>query len=151
MAMTVRSNLILVTAACLLAACIGPVPRTTDPVPLILRDPLPGGGFAPELVVIPAGNFQMDSPEDEDGRYADESPRHLVTIAKPFALGHTEVTVGEFRRFVEATGYVTGAEKWQGAFRRSAGDADWETVELNWRHDSRGEPARDELPVVFVT
>lgn len=43
--------------------------------------------FAPELVVIPAGNFLMGSPESEEGRDDDESPRHEVRFAEPFALG----------------------------------------------------------------
>ena len=51
----------------------------------------------PEMVVIPAGEFVMGSPEDEEGRYADEGPQHGVRIAKPFAVGRFEVT-GECER-----------------------------------------------------
>ena len=42
----------------------------------------------PEMVEIPAGSFDMGS---NDGN-ADEKPVHRVTIAKPFAIGKTEVT-----------------------------------------------------------
>ena len=35
---------------------------------------------------------------------ADENPQHRVRITRPFYLGVTEVTVGQFRRFVEASG-----------------------------------------------
>ena len=60
----------------------------------------------PEMVAIPAGSFEMGSPADEPGRHADEGPRHKVVFAAPFALSRTEVTVGDFRRFAEATGHV---------------------------------------------
>jgi formylglycine-generating enzyme required for sulfatase activity len=46
----------------------------------------------PEMVVIPAGSFQMGS---NDG-YADEKPVHSVTL-KSFALGKYEVTQGQWK------------------------------------------------------
>ncbi len=36
---------------------------------------------------------------------------HTAVITRPFLAGATEVTRGQFRKFVEATGYVTDAEK----------------------------------------
>lgn len=93
----------------------------------------------------------MGSPDDEDGRYGDESPQHRVSFAQPFALGRTETTVGQFREFVAATGYVTDAEQWHGSYWRSPTALDWELINANWRHDSRGIDATDDLPVVHVT
>ena len=58
-----------------------------------------GEGVKMEFVKIPAGSFFMGSPEDEEGRKKDESPRHKVTIAKPFYMGKYEVTNAQFRRF----------------------------------------------------
>jgi serine/threonine-protein kinase PpkA len=52
----------------------------------------------------------MGSPEGEPGRDSDERP-HRVCIERDYALGRTEVMVGEFKRFVEATSYRTDAEK----------------------------------------
>ena len=40
-----------------------------------------------------------------------EKPAHKVTLSKAFHMGRHEVTVGQFRRFVEAAGYKTDAEK----------------------------------------
>jgi formylglycine-generating enzyme required for sulfatase activity len=65
----------------------------------ILRD-CPG---CPELVVVPRGTFLMGSTDGEATR--DEGPVHRVTIPRPFALGRYELTIGQFRRFVEVTGY----------------------------------------------
>jgi len=59
----------------------------------------------PEMVVIPAGSFEMGSPEDEVGRRDNEGPLHPVTIETPFALGKYEVTRGQFSHFVSATGH----------------------------------------------
>ena len=59
----------------------------------------------PEMVVVPAGSYRMGSPSYEQGRQDHEGPVHEVTIAAPFAIGRYEVTVAEFGRFVDETGY----------------------------------------------
>ncbi len=61
----------------------------------------------PEMVVIPSGEYRMGSPSFEAGRRDDEGPVHPVRV-KSFALGKREVTRGEFRRFVLATGRSVG-------------------------------------------
>jgi formylglycine-generating enzyme required for sulfatase activity len=61
-----------------------------------------------EFVKIPGGVFEMgDTFGDGD---VDELPVLKVKV-ETFYLGKTEVTVGQFRRFVDATGYKTQAEK----------------------------------------
>jgi sulfatase modifying factor 1 len=66
----------------------------------------------PELVWVPPGHFLMGaSPAEEkrQGMSASASgkavPLHEVTFAKRFAMGKYPVTRGEFREFVEETGY----------------------------------------------
>ena len=52
-----------------------------------------------KLKLIPAGEFQMGSSKaDDPDAEADETPRHRVRITRPFYLGVTEVTQGQFRR-----------------------------------------------------
>src|ERR687898_2184394 len=58
------------------------------------------------MVKIPGGTFLMGS----DGHYPEESPAHRVTV-EGFWMDRCAVTNAEFRRFVDATGYVTLAEK----------------------------------------
>ncbi len=58
-----------------------------------------------EMVWIPGGTFRMGS----DHHYAEEAPSHRVTV-DGFFIDRTPVTNREFRRFVDATGYVTSAE-----------------------------------------
>jgi formylglycine-generating enzyme required for sulfatase activity len=58
----------------------------------------------PEMVVVPAGNFDMGSPTDEPQRDDDEGPRHKVTIRNAFAVGQYAVTLAQFKAFVKDTG-----------------------------------------------
>jgi hypothetical protein len=62
------------------------------------------------FVLVPPGQFLMGSPTDEPGRNADEA-QHTATLTRPFYVGKHEVTVGQFRRFIEKTKYVTDGEK----------------------------------------
>ncbi|MEF8734005.1 MAG: SUMF1/EgtB/PvdO family nonheme iron enzyme [Candidatus Accumulibacter meliphilus] len=82
----------------------------------------------PEMVVIRAGEFSMGSPASEEGRGKDEGPQHQVRIGKAFALGRKELTVGEFGRFVQASGYRTSAEKdtGKGCYAWDKGDGKWD-------------------------
>jgi hypothetical protein len=48
------------------------------------------------MVVIPAGEFMMGSPESENGRFGDEGPVHRVSVHQPFAIGKYEVVKPPF-------------------------------------------------------
>jgi formylglycine-generating enzyme required for sulfatase activity len=54
----------------------------------------PGKNYCPDMIVVPAGSFQMGSPPSEDQPL--EQPQHKVTIAKPFAVSRYEVTFAEW-------------------------------------------------------
>ena len=86
--------------------------------------PLLKNSLGMHLVRVPAGEFLMGSDESitslqrdyplmephrlEDLR--DEAPVHRVRITRDFYLGQTEVTVGQFRRFLDASGYLPESE-----------------------------------------
>ena len=100
----------------------------------------------PEMMAIPAGSFHMGSLENEMGRSDDEGPVHKVNI-KAFAIGKYDVTKGQFRDFVAATGYKTEAE--QGAGCYSLKGSTWErSIEFNWHNLGFNQP--DDHPVVCV-
>ena len=62
----------------------------------------------PGMVFIPGGEFEMGTSGETTHR--NEQPAHRVRI-DAFYMDETEVTNEQFRRFVEATGYVTTAER----------------------------------------
>ena len=104
---------------------------------------LPGGGEM-AFVWIEPGVFQMGSPSSESGRRDGEGPLHEVEISRGFWLGKYEVTVGQFRRFVEATGYDAGNRCW------TYENDDWEERSgLHWRNP--GYVPSDDQPVVCVS
>ncbi len=80
-------------------------PRTTDPRPPRPREltlTIPGPDkVALRLMRIEPGTFRMGSPEDEEGRFTHEGPRHEVTISCPFYLGIFEVTQDQWRAVME--------------------------------------------------
>lgn len=92
---------------CLLAAFL-PACAALPPAPPTLRDTLADGSPGPLLAVLPAGDFIMGDGAG-DGEF-DEHPPHPLRIERAFALGVYEVTVAQFSRFADATGYVTEAE-----------------------------------------
>ncbi|RKZ52810.1 MAG: hypothetical protein DRR00_07070 [Candidatus Parabeggiatoa sp. nov. 3] len=109
------------------------------------RDTLKDGNLCPEMVVIPAGTFRMG--DIQGGGWNDELPVHQVSVAR-FAMGRYEVTVGEFRLFVDATGYQTEAEKGKGCVVYR--DGLWQYVkEANWRNASFTQT--DNHPVTCVS
>lgn len=62
----------------------------------------------PELVVLPAGEFMMGSPESEPERDPDE-PQHRVTIKRAFAIATTQVTWNQWEACVRDN-WCEGAE-----------------------------------------
>ena len=67
------------------------------------------------MVLIPEGSFVMGA--DDDQAWRDEYPEHEVQV-NAFWMDIHEVTNAQFEAFVEATGYITTAEK----------AVDWEEV-----------------------
>ena len=54
------------------------------------------------LVPIPAGDFQMGSPNSDGNARSGEKPQHPVKITKPFYLGVYEVTQDQYEKVMEA-------------------------------------------------
>jgi formylglycine-generating enzyme required for sulfatase activity len=100
-----------------------------------------------DFVKIPGGTFTMGSPESEPGRDSDEGPQHEVTVGS-FYMGKYEVTVGEFRRFVNDTGYKTIAET-DGGGLVSKGEKWVYDAEYNWKNP--GFAQNDNEPAVYVS
>ncbi len=120
----------------------------------VFQDTLSDGTRGPALVVIPAGEFWMGSPESEAGREPGEAKerRHRVQIERALALGQYEVTVGEYKRFADASGYQTEAERdaKNGCAAWNSKDKKWDwQAGLSWRNP--GYKQTDSQPVVCVS
>lgn len=69
-----------------------------QPEPGMITDTIPGTEVYFTMVGLQGGMFLMGTPEDEEGRDADEGPRRTITVS-PFYIGVHEVTYDEFLLF----------------------------------------------------
>jgi len=109
-------------------------------------------GKTPAMLVVPTGRFLMGAPDDARDRIDAELPQHEVAIERGFAIARTEVTVGQFREFVRASGYVPDSVKLGGSSvydERSGALRD--DGSATWQDDYAGDKAADNLPVVNVS
>ena len=109
-------------------------------------------GNAPALVVIPTGSFMMGSSDKESGHRADEGPQREVKINTGFAVGRSDVSVAQFRVFVDDSGYVTDAGKAGTAtvYDEKTGRI-MQRRGITWRQDYLGDTATGDLPVINVS
>ncbi|MDR1969507.1 MAG: formylglycine-generating enzyme family protein [Burkholderiaceae bacterium] len=126
------------------------------------------------FIRVSAGGFLMGSDESPQAlahafphadperlkELTDEAPVHRVRISRPFWLGTYPVTVGEFRRFIELSGYVpesvrdgTGAYGFNANYdpsRKERGDLfEGRDPRYSWQNPGFTQTDRD--PVVNVT
>jgi formylglycine-generating enzyme required for sulfatase activity len=107
--------------------------------------PVTVAGVAFDFVRVPAGQFEMGSTNGTWCAGWQEKPVHAVRIGRAFDLGKTEVTVGQYRAFVAATGYQTDAERWAWSGKAKGGPSPGAT----WRKP--GFSQDDQHPVVAVS
>ena len=83
-----------------------------------------------EMVLIPAGSFEMGDSKNEPEEWMEDSkPVHTVEL-DAFYMDVHEVTVGQFREFVNQSGYKYGGN-WDSVTKLSPGDG-YPMVEVNW-------------------
>ena len=136
-----------------------------------------GKSVSLEVIYIPSGMFKMGSTAAEkqwatgiEGgakpgtvREKYEGESRPIRVSKGFWMGRTEVTRGQFRRFVEESGYVTDAEKpggvtqvfdhkWDRYYYGTKIVNPWKSVEdKSWRDPGFDIPMKDDYPVVCVS
>lgn len=98
----------------------------------------------PQLVVVPAGRFNMGSPKDEAGRNDDEQPQHPVTFAQPFAVGKYEVRFDEWLLCVQAGRCRPVPDEGWGRSLRPVINVSWGDAKryVDWLADKTGQPYR---------
>jgi formylglycine-generating enzyme required for sulfatase activity len=102
-----------------------------------------------EQALATATALKMSGP---DKRYnPDESPQHRVVLTRPFHLSATEITVAQFRRFLESSGYKTETERLGGGnTHRRTGPTDY-IYDPALSYASPGYPVTDESPATQLT
>ena len=89
---------IVSTVALVVLAALGSLAVATAAEPKEAKSPPKeltvdlGKGVKLEMVLIPAGEFMMGSPDSDKNADANEKPQHRVRITKPFYLGKYLVT-----------------------------------------------------------
>lgn len=170
-----------VSALWLLVSLVWLCPGTLQaerPVKGAARSIALGTGVELEMVYIPPGKFMMGStPEEkawavsEEGgasfssgggtREGFEGEPRPMQVNEGFWMGRTEVTVQQFRKFADETGFVTDAEKPGGKSQcfnpkwrpeNRTGEMPWLPMEdKSWRDPIHGVAEQDEFPVVCVS
>ncbi len=96
-------------------------------------------------IKIPAGKFKMGS--DVKNRMNNENPVHWVEL-DTYNISKHEITVGQFRKFVQDTNYITEVEKKGIASVKK--DGKWQKDKnANW--EKPGFKQKDDHPVVLIT
>jgi formylglycine-generating enzyme required for sulfatase activity len=101
----------------------------------------------PETVLVESGSFMMGS-----NNYDEEKPIHNVTV-RSFRMGMYEITVKQFRCFIESSGYQTDADK-EGTSYVYANGSWSEKKGVTWKCDVAGtvRPSSEENhPVIHVS
>lgn len=140
----------------LLAQSAAPAAQTESNnkvLPPLIAAPQPPCQFnpnrGPEMLVLSGGYFLMGSPDAEVDRYEDEGPEHWVAV-QPFAMGRCEVSLAEFRQFIEQTEYSTDVEEPGSCYAlNNAGDGFEGVVGADW--DKPGFEQNDRHPVTCVS
>ena len=122
-------------------------------------DPLASGGFGPRMITVDPGTFRMGCTSGF--RCEFNTPVRDVAITHAYALSVFEVTLGEFRTFVERAGYRPDSDVLRANLRSRTGCwgftlAQFRGLELNpgvrprtWLQP--GFPQSDNHPVVCIT
>ncbi len=121
-----------------------PSPNDTKPKENLDRQVDKSDYIKPALIHISAGSYTMGS---NDGG-SNEKPPHQVTIDYDFEIGKYEVSVEEFKKFVNDTNYKTDAHKGNGCYVYTNGSWDKKS-DTNWKNAYITQD--DKHPVVCVS
>lgn len=107
----------------------------------------------PTMVEVPAGSVRIGSVEHAAYRRRGERLAVTASIAEPFAMARTEVTLAQYRIFVDATGHESETIIYQGKVLEGCNYFDGTGYGFVARHtwESPGFPQREEEPVVCVS
>ena len=107
----------------------------------------------PAMIIVPAGTQHIGSAAHAAYRRSGERPEQKVVISSNFALGKFEVTVGQFRAFIESSGHSPQPTLVNGRELKGCNYYDGATYGYVASHSwqSPGYAQREEDPVVCVS
>jgi formylglycine-generating enzyme required for sulfatase activity len=100
--------------------------------------------FCPDMIVAPAGEFMMGSPDTEPGRFANEGPQHRVAIPRPFAVSEFDVTFDDWDACVSIGGCPDVDDSTYGRERKPVINVTWVQAQqyVAWLGRMTGKPYR---------
>lgn len=106
-------------------------------------------GSSPEQVAqaVAAATRDQQDPGAIERIRVGEQPQRRIVITRPFWLGATEVTIGQFKKFVAATGHVTLVE----SLNRKASTSGSQAAKPLPTYLEPGYAVGDDHPAVCVT
>lgn len=117
----------------------------------IFSDRMKNALYGPELIVISGGVFEQGALRTDKLASDNEKPKHQVSIPKAFAISRTEITVAQFRQFIESSGYQTQADRIKSSSVFDLGSGKLVVSEgVNWQYNHIGKIADDNFPVMHV-
>lgn len=115
-------------------------------------DAFADGSRGPQMRVVPHGAFQMGAPEGEQDAQSYEQPARYVRFDRGFAMSVREITVGEFRRYIQATGARTRAARRGHSLAYDERSGNFvRRGRVDWSSDYVGAPAAESMPVLHVS
>lgn len=120
-------------------------PGTEEEEPQIYKDT---NYIEPEMVFVKGGHFTMGSNKT----VPFEKPAHTVTLSN-FRIGKYEVTVGEFRKFMNTHRYLSDADKDGYSYVWDGKDLIYAKKGVNWECDIYGNKHvnEEDHPVIHVS
>jgi formylglycine-generating enzyme required for sulfatase activity len=120
-------------------------PRPGDPGDLsVIQD----ADFAPQLIVLPRGEFMMGSADRDSQAHDDEKPQHLVRVGYRVAVGRYAVTFEEWDRYADDAAWhrakhlepYSPADQGWGRGARPVINVSWEDIQgyLRWLSGKTG-------------
>lgn len=102
--------------------------------------------------LLKAGEYIMGADTSDQYAHPIEKPQHNVSITQSFYMGSTPVTVGQFKAFVDETGYRTEAEyDGKGGHGYNADKNKFEGLFPTYNWKFTGWSQTDQFPVVNVS
>jgi len=100
----------IVVIATVILSGVAPASQPVEPEPQLKIDL--GEHVVIEMVLIEPGELNMGSPAADAGIYYDQMPPHRVKITRPFYLGASQVTQGQWRAVMSKNpSYFQGSDR----------------------------------------